>query len=256
MSGDRSPRLKRVVASAAAALSLAVPLAGAAGAQSVIDPANPCPPGVPAPAAPFTDRNTAGQVHLINIDCAAAWRIVLGGAGGVPGRYAPTAPVRRDQMASFIFRALELPAADGDSRGYDLPSSGSQFPDVPANNPHAAAIRSLRAAGIVLGKGDGAYGPGDMIRRDQMASFLVRAAEFAYGDSPGGLAANASAPFTDVAANNTHKPRIDAAYELFGLVQGTNPTRYGPADSTRRDQMATFVVRLIDITQLDPFVQG
>ena len=124
MPADRRPRLKRVVVSAAAALCLAVPLAGSAGAQSVLDPNDPCPTGVPAPAAPFGDRSTAGQVHLRNIDCAAAWRIVLGGAGGVAGRYFPTAPVRRDQMASFIFRALELPDASGDARGTTCRAAG------------------------------------------------------------------------------------------------------------------------------------
>lgn len=247
--------LRRVAATTAAALALAVPLAGTAGAQaqpdSVLDESAPCPPGVNVTRAPFTDRDSVDTTHALNVDCAAALRIAVGGAGGTSGRFDPDGPVRRDQMASFIVRALELPDASGAPRGYTLPTTAAQFPDVPADNEHAANIRKLRSAGIALGR-DGNYNPGEPVNRDEMASFLVRAAAFAYGENESTLRGTGATSFGDVPVTNPHKASIDAANELFGLVLGRTTTTYDPGGVAQRDEMTTFLVRLVDITLLDP----
>jgi hypothetical protein len=53
--------------------------------------------------SPFSD--TAGSIHADAIGGIAAAGITLGCGGG---RYCPSAPVRRDEMASFLARALDL----------------------------------------------------------------------------------------------------------------------------------------------------
>jgi hypothetical protein len=80
--------------------------------------------------------------------------------------YCPNEVVRRDQMAAFLQRALELPPG---------PTGG--FRDVPATSTHAAAIGAVHRAGITVGcSADGrSYCPNAGVQRDQMASFLVRA---------------------------------------------------------------------------------
>jgi hypothetical protein len=84
-------------------------------------------------------------------------------AGCAAGKYCPTAQVKRDQMASFLSRALELtgtaPNAFSDDNG----------------NIHELNINRLAAAGVTSGCGGTNYCPKVNVTRDQMAAFLKRA---------------------------------------------------------------------------------
>jgi hypothetical protein len=77
--------------------------------------------------------------------------------------------VRRDQMASFLQRALGLPPGPVDG-----------FNDVPPTSTHAAAVGAVHRAEITVGcTADGkSFCPGRAVPRDQMASFVVRALDY------------------------------------------------------------------------------
>lgn len=112
----------------------------------------------PVASGPFSD--VAGSPHERSINAVAA----AGVAGGFPdGTYRPTELVTRDQMATFLTRALRLPVGPGGS-----------FSDT-AGNPHEASIDSVAAAGIAGGFADGTYRPREGVTRGQMATFLTRA---------------------------------------------------------------------------------
>jgi len=103
---------------------------------------------------------------------AAAWieqlanEGITGGCGG--GKYCPTAPVTRDQMAVFLLRGEH-------GGGYTPPAAtGAMFADVPQNYWAAAWIEQLANEGITGGCGGGNYCPSVTVTRDQMAVFLVR----------------------------------------------------------------------------------
>ena len=85
-------------------------------------------------------------------------------------------------MASFIARAIDY-IDDGAVDGSAPPAAtrSGPFSDVLASNTHRAAIHALYEQGITVGYGDGTYGPSDHVRRDQMASFIVRAYDYAMG---------------------------------------------------------------------------
>ena len=86
-------------------------------------------------------------------------------AGCAAGKYCPTANVRRDEMASFLSRSLELtgnpPNAFVDDNG----------------NTHELNINRIKAAGITNGcnVAQQLYCPTDFVTRGQMAAFLRRA---------------------------------------------------------------------------------
>jgi hypothetical protein len=83
------------------------------------------------------------------------------------GQYCPEETVTRDQMAAFLVRARA---------GEDFScSSEPYFTDVPSNHWAFDYIQKLKELGITTGYGDGGYGPGDSVTRDQMAAFLWRA---------------------------------------------------------------------------------
>src|SRR5690606_24271284 len=84
--------------------------------------------------------------------------------GCTPDSYCPTSSVNRGQMASFLVRAFDLPAA----------GSSHDFADS-RGNAHAESIRALAAAGITVGCTEDRYCPTAPVTRGQMASFLARA---------------------------------------------------------------------------------
>lgn len=186
------------------------------------------------PTAEFTDRDAIPEVHRDNIDCASFHDIVRGFADG---SFGPTLPVRRDQMAAFIARTL-------DAAGITLPAAtGDRFTDVAVGSTHDEAIHRLAAAGIVQGGAGGlpasSYGPDLGVRRDQMASFLLRAAAHATDQE----LASDTQRFPDVDANNAHFQNVNGAFEAE-LAAGFPDGNYGPGAGVRRDQMGTFVMRL------------
>jgi spore germination protein YaaH len=85
---------------------------------------------------------------------------ITGGCGG--NRFCPTANVTREQMASFLARALKLPSTSTD-----------YFTDD-NRSPHQGDINRLAAAGITGGCAPGRFCPSANVTREQMAGFLNR----------------------------------------------------------------------------------
>jgi len=148
---------------------------------------------------------------------------------------------RRDQMASFIVRSLE-------AAGYDLPAPSDQgFGDI-AGNVHEDNIEILAAIGVTEGTTDTTYTPAQFVRRDQMASFLVRAAEYAYEGADLEVGPEPVPAFADVPASNTHYDNVNTAALVIGVAEGRASGAYQPAEPVKRQQMASFLVRLVDMT--------
>ena len=76
-----------------------------------------------------------------------------------------------------------------------------------------------------------------------------RSANSAGGDELDGNVVDPPA-FVDVPPTHVHRENIFAAVRLIGVAEGRSETMYNPSEFTRRDQMASFVVRLLDVTAL------
>ncbi len=127
----------------------------------------------PAPAGNRFDCDVeTDNPHFDAIQRLAAAGIVLGGPGGSPPNcYGPDQSVRRDQMTSFINRAVE------ELTGTLLVSNDDAFTDD-ETSVHQDNINAVAARDIVLGTGGGLYQPAGDVRRDQMASFIARTLDF------------------------------------------------------------------------------
>ena len=102
-----------------------------------------------------------GSTHASAIGSLAAAGITQGCA---PGRFCPREPVSREQMASFLSRALGL-----------TPAGEPHFRDVAAGSTHADAVAALAEAGLTAGCTAELYCPREVVTRGQMATFLHRA---------------------------------------------------------------------------------
>lgn len=189
----------------------------------------------PAPAIatedPFSDDNHTPYEPAINV--LAAQRIVTG-CDGQRAVFCPEAPVRRDQAASLLARAFELP---GTSRDFFVDDDRSV---------HEDAINRLAAAGISVGcAADARYCGGESLRRNQMAALLVRA---------GKVAATGKRFFRDTGA--THGGAVNRL-AAAGITDGcgSRPARFCPYRDVLRGEMAVFLARMLDLrprTEMTP----
>jgi len=188
----------------------------------------------------FTD--TGGSVHELAIDCVAWWEVARGTGGD---RYSPAGLVRRDQMASFIARLL-------DASGVTLPSNPPDRFSDDEGNAHELAINQLAALGVVGGTGPSRYSPGGLVRRDQMATFLVNAYQKATSLTLKSAADGPVDHFTDD-QSSAHQANINKAAEA-AFTSGVTATTYNPTGAVRRDQMASFLARVLDRLVWEGFV--
>ena len=185
-----------------------------------------CPEGSTSPA--FGD--TTGTTHQAGVDCLAA----LGIARGSDGRYGPTAPVTRGQLASFLHRALQR-------AGVAIPADGGpRFSDT-GSSVHRDAISAVAALGIARGYRDGTFRPDQPVPRDQAATFLHRT----YAATAGLPLDRTTDAFTDD-GGNAHETSIDAL-AANGIVRGTDAVRYSPFAVVSRGQMASLVAGALDL---------
>ena len=148
----------------------------------------------------------------------------LAGSGITQGcsteRFCPTDPVTRAQMASFLYRALGLPAGSPD------------FFTDDAGSPHEEAINAIRAAGVTSGCASGEFCPHDPTTREQMATFLTRAL---------GLTGSPTDYFIDD-AGSVHQGDINALRQSE-ITLGCTTTAFCPTATVSREQMAAFLFR-------------
>lgn len=197
------------------------------------------PPGRPIGAACPPDRvppnrfaDSAGNVHEAAIDCLAWWGAA---AGTGPDAYSPGRNVRRDQMATFLARTLHR-------AGVPLPTDAPDAFSDDNDSIHEPAINTLASVGVISGNGDGTFSPSASVTRGQMATFLARAIPLITN----GPLANTTDYFADD-SGHAHEQAINQITEAR-VAGGTADGTFNPSGSVRRDQMATFLARLLTIS--------
>ncbi|HSK94558.1 MAG TPA: S8 family serine peptidase [Candidatus Angelobacter sp.] len=166
--------------------------------------------------AAFSD--TVGNRFEADINWLAASGIT---SGCGPERFCPKGLVVRDQMASFIARASNLPPATKD---YFIDDNG---------NKHESNINRLAESGITSGCSDREFCPGGAVTRAQMASFLARALNLP----------PASKDYFSDDNGNRHQDNINRLAEA-GITSGCSlANSFCPDGLVTREQMAAFIHR-------------
>lgn len=166
-------------------------------------------------------EDTQGHTFEVEIGWLVAQGITTGcDADG--NRYCPDEPVSREQMATFLRRALALD-----------PATDHGFTDV--SGLHAASVGAIADAGITAGcdADTRSFCPTHAVTRAQMATFLVRALDLV--PEPGDR-------FDDVAG--VHAANIETV-AVAGITVGCAPggRLYCPDEPVTRGQMAAFLAR-------------
>ena len=153
-----------------------------------------------------------------------AWMFDTGiTTGCLPGGlFCPNDPISRAEMATFLYRAFDLPWA---ARDFFTDDDGIV---------HEGAINRVAKAGITTGCAGTRFCPNRLVTRGQMATFLSRAL--------------ALPPPTDDYFNDdngtAHEDAINRIFEA-GLTTGCAANRFCTGADVTRAQMAAFLHRAV-----------
>ena len=196
-----------------------------------------CPKGSEVLAAPGDPdgfgsfKDVAGSAHARAIECLAARGVV---AGRTATDFAPRAAVTREQAASLLSRLL----ADA---GVDLP----RHPEDPFGDDegsvHEPAVNQLAELGVIGGVGIGEFAPKASLSRGQMTTLLVRLYQVAVGSE---LTSELDYFVDD--DGSVHETSVNAS-AAAGIALGRGHEVFGGGEKVTREQLATFLARLLDL---------
>ncbi|MBQ9412961.1 MAG: S-layer homology domain-containing protein [Oscillospiraceae bacterium] len=165
-----------------------------------------------------------------------AWALRRGLMNGTGERtFDPDGETSRAMLVTVLWRMEGSPAAETGAGG------GTDFADVPEGEWYTDAVRWAAANGIVSGYGDGSFGPGDAVTREQLAAILYR---YAGTKGAGGTEAGPY-PLNYADAEGVSDWAVEAMGWLTaqGVIQGVGGNRISPKTGATRAQAATMLMR-------------
>jgi hypothetical protein len=128
-------------------------------------------------------------------------------------------------------------------RMFDLPATTRDYFNDDNNSRHEPSINRLAAAGVTAGCATKKFCPTGLVTREQMASFVTRAAD---------LGAGAGNDYFWDDNGRSHENNIDRM-AAAGMTSGCGSYKFCPTGSVTREQMAAFLHRVIAPRPPPPF---
>ena len=165
---------------------------------------------------------------------AVLWAAENGITGGTDAvHFSPDASCTRAQLVTFLYRAAGSPVVN-----YAM-----DFSDVSGDDYYAEAVRWAASLGIVGGYGNGSFGSGDTVTREQVAVMLYRFAKAQGKDVSVGEDTNILS-YTDALSISDYAfPAMQWACGA-GVMQGTDGSLL-PRDACTRAQIVTLLFRAL-----------
>lgn len=169
-------------------------------------------------------------------------RLLMTGMGGASGVFAPEASMDRAMFVTVLNRLA-----------YDaIATEGPAFGDVDERSWYGNAVSWASECGIVHGYGEtGAFGPEDLVTREQIVVFLMRYANMRGLDTSvrtEAFSARAEAEGVSAWAQDAMSWAVAS-----GLVLGDEETgALRPCDGASRAEAATIVMRFVDLMTRRP----
>ncbi len=154
-------------------------------------------------------------------------------AGTSADKFSPDLITSRAMIVTILYRLEGRPAVYGTS----------PFNDVAANTWYTKAVAWAAANGIVMGYGNGKFGPDDLITREQFAAMLYRYANFKGYDTS--KAASLSG-YTDAANISGYAVPAMKWAKAEKLITGRTKTTLVPQGKATRAEAAAILMRFIE----------
>ncbi|MFN8516444.1 MAG: S-layer homology domain-containing protein [Thermomicrobiales bacterium] len=127
------------------------------------------------------------------------------------------------------------------------------FDDVPPGQLYTEAVHNLAARGLILGYGNGRFGPDDIVNRAQMAALIARATPAGPGTPPSSVAPNCVADswdcedwgndFVDRGGLVASLWRNIGTLQHYGVASGYDGVHFGPNNDVTYAQTISFITR-------------
>lgn len=144
--------------------------------------------------------------------------------------YLPEKNVTRAEFATFLARALQLPAAD------------SHFTDVPATYVLYDGVSKAAGANIIHGRGDHTFDPNANVTREEMAIMVKNALTYKKVQAP-------QAPLTFVDNDHiTYKEHVQFVVGA-GIIKGYEDHTFRPSLPATRGTAAAFINRMMQVIE-------
>lgn len=198
-----------------------------------VEPATPawdeCGRGPDCPAYHFTDLNLSLWYHDGIHFCVEHG--LMNGTSATT--FEPDTTTSRGMIVTILYRLEGTPAV-----------GASSFTDVAAGAYYADAVAWANANGIVMGYGNGKYGPDDPVTREQLAAILYRYAQYkGYDTTQSGMSIR---EFSDYAQISDYALEPMAWAVNAGLINGITTTTLAPTGSGTRAQTAALLMRFCE----------
>lgn len=169
-------------------------------------------------------ENFAWAEEAIN---ALADKGILNGVGD--GRFDPDRTITREEFAKVLALAWE----------YEIAEADTAFTDVDSGAWYAPYVASLSKAGIINGIGDGVFGVGSSLSRQDLAVLLSRVA------GAGLTAVRQWQEFADDSAVSDYAKEAVRTLYCAGCIDGTDNGTFQPAAACTRAEAAKMIYRIL-----------
>ncbi|WP_087065848.1 S-layer homology domain-containing protein [Intestinibacillus massiliensis] len=177
---------------------------------------------------PFTDVRE-GDWFYDSVKYAYGHSLMLGTS---PSAFSPEASTERGMIVTVLWRMEGQPEAAGIHA----------FTDVGSGAYYADAVAWADGNGIVLGYGDGKFGPEDTITREQLAAILWRYAQYKGKDVGAG---GTLERFTDAAAVSGYAQEAMRWATGQGILSGKGDGILDPMGQATRAETAAMLMRYL-----------
>ena len=149
-----------------------------------------------------------------------------------PTVFGASEKVSRAQFATILYRA------SGENK---IPFT-ARFPDVADGQFYSEAVTWAAARGIITGYENGAFGPGDLITREQMAVLLYRYVQYLGADTSN---KNSLSHFPDARSVSPFAEEAMQWANAEGIITGNGDGTLAPTAFADRAACATMMMRFI-----------
>ncbi|MCC8160355.1 MAG: S-layer homology domain-containing protein, partial [Oscillospiraceae bacterium] len=171
----------------------------------------------------FTDLSDASWASQAIL--ALAQKGIVSGRGD--GTFDPNGNITRAEYCQILVGAI----------GKTSESADSSFADVASDAWYYHAVSVASNYGIVVGYGDGNFGPNELITRQDMALMTYKAAQV----MSLGVAATTATSFTDADQISAYALEAVASLNNAGIINGLGDGTYGPLATATRAQAAVIL---------------
>lgn len=181
------------------------------------------PVAIPVEKVYFNDlENYAWAKEAIN---ALAESEIINGKGDM--LYCPQDFVTREEFASILVKAFDIKKGEKEAN----------FADVVSGAWYENNVKLAASAGIVTGKGDGSFGIGEKITRQDMAVMIARAKNL--------ISENTTERFADDAEISDYAKMSVYAAKNAGIISGVGDNTFNPQGFATRAEAAMVVYNAI-----------